>query len=1247
MALTRSGSVGMAKTGIGLDDTGRAGEARGEDHADPPLAQQASFDAAVRALRAGRLDDAERTCQDILQASPTHDGTLNALGIIALMRGQGGLARDFLRRAIALDPSNAAYHVNLAKVLNALGRVAEAEGHYRDAIRLGPNEVDGRIGLAHMLRAQRRHDEAASCFADAVKLRPDDPELRGVYANVLQDLGRRAEAETQYLEVCRFRPDYPEVLNNLGNLVQADRRLEEAEAYFRRAVALRPDLAAAWNNLGNVLRECNRAAEAQSCCREALRLWPDYAMAHNNLANALKESDDYEAAEFHYREAVRLKPDHAEAYNNLGVLFGDRGQLREAEGFYRKAIELRQDYDEARSNLGMTLLGAGKYAEGWGVYDAYRKIGERRDLAGPRWDGTDLGGRPLFVYAEQGFGDVIQFCRFVPFIGTRARVILEVPRDLLDLLANLPGVDDIVARGDPLPPYHAHCALMSLPRWLGIAAQRLRGDAPYLSADRTRVVKWRNRVEALPGLRVGLAWAGNPRLANDRRRSIDPERLNALADIAGVSFVSLQKGMGTALAAGRPSGLAMADWTAELADFADTAALIATLDLVIAVDTSVAHLAGALGRPVWLLNRFNSCWRWLHDRTRSPWYATLRQFKQTQPGDWDGVLGQVREALLQQVARVPPSRAFEEALGHHRAGRLELAEATYRRLLAADPRHAGALHHLGLVHFQSSRHELAVEHIARAIDLEPQNGNAHHGLASALNALGRHDAAEDHYRTALRLKPDLVEALSGLGLMLLDLGRLDEADAHLREAHRLSPGSEITCNNLGIVLCRRDRLTEAEANFREALRLNPEFAAAHANVGSIVRLRGELDEAEAHCRRALALNADFAEGHFVLAQTLEGGERFADAERSYREALRLKPQSADWCNDLAKLLIEQRRLPEARSLIEETLRLRPDHPEAHSNLAIMLLLSGDHDKGWQEYEWRWRLKKRLGRLGDFVQPVWGGENIDGRTLLIHAEQGFGDTVQFCRLVCGLDTGARVVLEVQPALVALLADLPGVDQIVARGDPLPHFDVHCPLLSLPRVLAAPLTRSAGPVPYLSADPARVAKWRDRVSRLPGMRVGVAWAGSPTMADDRRRSIAPERLAVLADVAGVSLVSLQKSPAGERQHESLGFALHDWTDELCDFADTAALITSLDLVISVDTAVVHVAGALGRPVWLLNRFSGCWRWLLDREDSPWYPSLRQFRQPQPGDWDHVLANVRSALQVRVAENAPAASRARRRA
>ncbi len=391
-------------------------------------------------------------------------------------------------------------------------------------------------------------------------------------------------------------------------------------------------------------------------------------------------------------------------------------------------------------------------------------------------------------------------------------------------------------------------------------------------------------------------------------------------------------------------------------------------------------------------------------------------------------------------------------------------------------------------------------------------------------------------------------------------------------------------------------MDEAVARYRRALALRPDYPEAHNDLGSALAQQGRLDEAVAHYGRALALRPDYPEAH----------------------------------SNLGSALADQGRLDEAVAHFRRALALKPDYPEAHSNLAMVLLAQGDMDAGWAEYEWRWKMPHAVKAARSFAQPRWRGEAAEGRTLLIHAEQGLGDTVQFCRYApLAANRGLRVILEVQEPLVRLLRGLPGVDRVVGQGEALPPFDLHCPMLSLPLALATATESIPSAASYLHADPAQVAAWRTRLAAMGSgrLRIGLAWAGNPDLPADHRRSLAPDRLAPLFDLSGLHVFSLQKDgPAAPE-----AFPLTDLMGEVGDFADTAALVANLDLVISVDTAVAHMAAALGKPVWLLNRFDSCWRWQAGRRDSPWYPTLRLYRQPRPGDWAPVLAEVARDLRV----------------
>lgn len=424
----------------------------------------------------------------------------------------------------------------------------------------------------------------------------------------------------------------------------------------------------------------------------------------------------------------------------------------------------------------------------------------------------------------------------------------------------------------------------------------------------------------------------------------------------------------------------------------------------------------------------------------------------------------------------------------------------------------------------------------------------------------------------------------------------------IHQALRINPNFPEACYNLGVVLERQGQLDQAITAFQQAITLKPDYAQAHNNLGNALCSQGRLDEAIAACRQATILQPNFAEAHCDLGSALhEKGDRAA-AIAAYRRALA--------CN--ANL------------------------PEAHYNLAQLLLLQGDFAPGWTEQEWRGLSKNFPSRRQNFPQPQWDGSALAGRTILLHLEQGYGDVLQFVRYVPMVAArGGTVILACVPELRRLLKDTPGVMRWLMDGEPLPTFDVHCPLLSLPLAFGTSLQNIPQTVPYLHADAQDTARWREVLAAdTQAFKVGLVWAGRPTHINDRNRSLSLNALAPLAQVPGVSFYSLQKGPASQQAlTPPPGLSLIDHTAELKDFADTASLIANLDLVISVDTAVVHLAGAMAKPVWTLLPSMPDWRWLLDRDDSPWYPTMRLFRQSSRGDWAGVITQVTQALAALV--------------
>ena len=547
--------------------------------------------------------------------------------------------------------------------------------------------------------------------------------------------------------------------------------------------------------------------------------------------------------------------------------------------------------------------------------------------------------------------------------------------------------------------------------------------------------------------------------------------------------------------------------------------------------------------------------------------------------------------------------------------------------------------------------------------------------AIAAQRAGNIDKAAELYGAVLRKRPNEFDALHMLGLLEYQRGRLPEALKLITAAVRNHTNSVEAWTNLGLVFHAQANYADALTSFDRALALNPDHAEVLNNRGTTLNCLGRHDGALESFARSVALKPDYLFAHFNHGSTLLALGRFTEALQSFEAALAIAPNHADTLCHRGNALLRLNRIEDACASYAQALRFAPDHPlilqnhalalrhlgrprealvsaekalrtapgyaPARFEQALALLALGDLPRGFAAYEARWGLAEFAPQRRNFKEPLWLGEaDIANKTVLLHAEQGFGDTLHFVRYVpLVAQRGAKVILEVQPQLKALLSSMTGASLVVARGEKLPAFDRHCPLMSLP--LAFRTTRDTIPAnaPYIAAEPARVAHWAVQLAAFAGKtKIGLVWAGDArkhhpdAQAIDARRSMALAQFAPLAGLAGLQFFSLQKGePAKEALQPPDGLPLVDPTPALHGFEDTAALIANLDLVITVDTAVAHLVGALGKPVWILSRFDGCWRWLDGREDSPWYPTARLFHQKAPGAWDEVVLRLREALRA----------------
>jgi tetratricopeptide (TPR) repeat protein len=489
---------------------------------------------------------------------------------------------------------------------------------------------------------------------------------------------------------------------------------------------------------------------------------------------------------------------------------------------------------------------------------------------------------------------------------------------------------------------------------------------------------------------------------------------------------------------------------------------------------------------------------------------------------------------------------------------------------------------------------------------------------------GRTSQAEDLCRRILRDEPKRAGALHLLGLAASKAARHQQAIALLQEATTINSNFAEAFSDLGTALRHASQNEDAIAACRSAVELRPNVAEFHNNLGIAFADGGELDAAIASYLRAIELKPDLANAHYNLANAFRNQDRFDEAVEAYQQAIRLRPDFHEAHNNLGDALKASGKVSAAIAAYDRAIEISPDRPEPHWNRALALLTQGDFERGWAEYEWRHRRACAIHRPG----ILWNGQSLSGKTILLHAEQGLGDTIQFVRyLPMVAAKGGRIVLECQPELCRLLGGSTNPSAVMSSDQPPPGFDVRCPLMSLPRIFGTRLDSIPCKIPYLKPAPALVEKWNKTLGpRTNARRVGLVWAGHPGHQFDRNRSMTLPDLAPLASIDGLDFYSLQKGPAaGQALNPPPGMSTIDHTAMLTDLAETAALIANLDLVISVDTAVAHLAGAIGKPLWLLLAFSPDWRWMTERSDSPWYPSMRLFRQPAIRDWKGVMWEV----------------------
>ncbi len=1262
---------------IRLHQSGRIAEARGIYErilASDPARADAMQLLGVIAQQEGRHDEAVRLIGEAVRLVPADASYRSNLAIALRSLGRREEAIRELREAVRLAPAYAAASKNLATLLSETGDPAAAEQAVAAACAADPKDVHALRRLGVMRAQAGRLAEAVAPLEAAIRLDPTDAATLNNLGIVLKDLGRLAEAEEVLRRAVAAAPGSPDAANSLGLVLMGLGRLAEAERVMRAALAIAGDHVDLLNNVAVLFKQLGRQPEGEPLLQRALAKSPDDAGALVNLGDLLVSTGRPEEALPLLEKAVRFAPRSPEALNNLALALKALDRDEEATPHLEAALALSPGYLPSIHNLGNNLVATGRAAEGIAKFlevlerdpqnfpaiyslatvtdhrlgdEAIGKIHAllaRNDLAAESRQLLHMAAAAALDRAgdhDQGIVHAVQSGRLKRAIDRRAglgffreahaRLVEAIQetfsRDAFsrETVAGMATSGFDTERLDTVQPLF----VVGMPRSGTTLVEQILASHPLVhGAGETDEI-----VQAAVALGGGRIDADDPSAYPRVMLRASAASLAAAAERILTYYhdsAARARPEGHESAArGRPEGEVPGGWPARIVD--KTTINFLHVGLIAALfprakilhtlrdprDTCVSCLfhnfTGAALNFTNDLGDLGLVHR-LKDRLMAHWHELFpgRILDVPYESLVDDAEGWTRRMLdhagLEWSDRCLDFHTLDRRV--KTASNLQVRKPLYRSSVARwkrYERHLGPLQD-ALEGKPVPEPEEPPEVAARAtaagrLAPRPQSRFMTEGIAA--HAAGRREEAVVLFRKAVAEQPDDPKARLNLGVALRDVGNVAESEACYRQAIAMAPTFAAAHNNLGILLSETDRHAEALASFEEALRLDPSHTDARHNRGAVL--------AEMH--------------------------RHEEAIAEFHAAIAANPADAEYHNSLGASLAVLGRTDEALGCYEKALAVDPAHAWAHFNRSQAWMLRGDWRRGFAEWEWRKKLPAAGTRAWE--KPVWNGSAKPGQTLLVWCEQGLGDTLQFIRFArAARQRFGRVVVECQPPLVPLLSRCPWIDELVAKGSPLPAHDLQASLLSLPHLLAIEGDALGDGGPYLSADPALVAKWKAFLARHPGRRIGIAWQGNPKYKRDRFRSVPLAAFAPLALLPEVTLVSLQKGLGRDHLADPVTqpfFPLvelgKDVDESAGAFMDTAAVMANLDLVITSDTSIPHLAGALGVPVWVAIGANPDFRWLEAGDRSPWYPSMRLFRQPRPDDWKSVFAAMKGAFEGRL--------------